>query len=44
MADETSSVTKPIITVKEKRKFNWLVLALLLIIVVIGAASLLQIF
>lgn len=43
MADETSSVTKPIITIREKRKFNWLVLVLLLIVVVMGAASLLQI-
>lgn len=42
MADETPIVTKPIITVKDKRKFNWLVLVLLLIIVVMGAASLLQ--
>lgn len=43
MADETYSVKKPIITVREKRKFNWLVLVLLLIVVVMGAASLLQI-
>ena len=43
MASETPSVTKPIITVKEKRKFNWLVLALLFIVVVVGAASLLEI-
>ncbi len=42
MANETLSATKTLITLKEKRKFNWLVLALLLIVVVIGAASLMQ--
>jgi len=41
MSNEIPSATKPLIIVKEKRKFNWLVLALLLIIVVLGVVSLL---
>lgn len=43
MTTETPVATKPFLIVKEKRKFNWLVLALLLIIVVMGVASLMQI-
>ena len=38
----TPSATKPFIVVKEKRKFNWLVLALLVVIVAMGGASLLN--
>ena len=43
MTTKIPVATKPFLVVKEKRKFNWLVLALLLIIVLMGAASLLQI-
>ncbi len=42
MEIETPSPTKPLIVVKEKRKFNWLVLALLVVIVAMGGASLLK--
>lgn len=42
MENETPSATKPRILVKEKRSFNWLVLALLVIVIVIGTASLMQ--
>lgn len=39
MATETVSAgSKPILILKEKRKFNWLVLTLLLTIVVVGLA------
>ncbi len=39
MATETVAAgSKPIFMLKEKRKFNWLVLALLLAIVVVGLA------
>ena len=42
MTSETVSSTKPIISLKEKRKFNWLVLAMLIITIAIGAISLIQ--
>lgn len=38
----TTSTAKPFISLKEKRKFNWLVLAMLTIIIIVGALSLLQ--
>lgn len=38
----TTTAAKPIISLKEKRKFNWLILAMLTIIIIVGALSLLQ--
>ena len=42
MTSETATTAKPIISLKEKRKFNWLVLAMLGIIILVGAFSLIQ--
>ena len=42
MTSETVTHAKPIISLKEKRKFNWLVLAMLTVIIVVGTLSLLQ--
>lgn len=42
MTPETLSPTKPFISFKEKRKFNWLVLGLLILIIGIGTISLMQ--
>jgi hypothetical protein len=39
MATETAPAgTRPVLMVREKRKFNWLVLALLLAIIAVGLA------
>ena len=37
-----TSAAKPIISLKEKRKFNWLVLALLTVIIAVGTLSFLE--
>jgi len=41
MESESTASTKPVIQLREKRRFNWLVLALLLAVIAVGAASLL---
>lgn len=43
MTSQTVPGSKPIISLKEKRKFNWLVLAMLVIIIAVGALSFLQV-
>lgn len=42
MTSETISGSKPIISLKEKRKFNWLVLTMLTVIIAVGVFSFLQ--
>jgi len=42
MTTQTAATHRPIVTLHEKRKFNWLVLGLLLTIIAIGAAWLLM--
>lgn len=42
MEMENAASAKPLLQMREKRKFNWLVLTLLLTVVVVGAASLLM--
>lgn len=42
MENKNAASAKPVIQLREKRKFNWLVLALLLAVIVVGAASLLM--
>ena len=42
MENETAANSKPVLQMREKRKFNWLVLALLLAVIVAGAALLLM--
>ena len=42
MENENTASAKPVLQMREKRKFNWLVLALLLAVVVAGAALLLM--
>jgi len=39
MENQSAASARPVIQLREKRKFNWLVLTLLLAIVVVGAAS-----
>ena len=39
MTSETVTTSKPIISLKEKRKFNWLVLAMLAITIAVGVIS-----
>jgi len=41
MQNENAAGAKPFLQMREKRKFNWLVLALLLVVIVVGAAWLL---
>ena len=41
MEKENTKSANPILQMHEKRKFNWLVLALLLVVIIAGAASLL---
>ena len=36
--EAVSAESKPLLMIKEKRKFNWLVLALLLAIIAVGLA------
>ena len=42
MTSQTLNHAKPIINLKEKRKFNWLVLALLTVIIAVGTLSFLE--
>lgn len=42
MTSETVTTAKPIISLKEKRKFNWLVLAMLALTIAIGVFSFVQ--
>lgn len=42
MTSQTLNHAKPIISLKEKRKFNWLVLALLTVIIAVGTLSFLE--
>jgi hypothetical protein len=37
MESENAASAKPVLQMREKRKFNWLVLALLLVVVGVGA-------
>lgn len=41
MENENTTSAKPIFQMQEKRKFNWLVLALLLVVIVVGGYFLL---
>jgi hypothetical protein len=40
--NENTASAKPVLQLQEKRKFNWLVLALLLVVIGVGAAWLLM--
>ncbi len=42
MQNENAAGARPFLQMREKRKFNWLVLALLLAVIVAGAALLLM--
>jgi hypothetical protein len=42
MENENTASAKPVLQMREKRKFNWLVLALLLVVIAVGAAWLLM--
>jgi len=42
MEMENAASAKPLLQMREKRKFNWLVLTLLLTVVVVGTASFLM--
>ena len=42
MENENAASAKPFLQMREKRKFNWLVLALLLVVIVVGAVWLLM--
>ena len=42
MENENTASSKPVLQMREKRKFNWLVLALLLVVIVVGAVWLLM--
>lgn len=37
MENENAASAKPVLQLREKRKFNWLVLALLLVVIAVGA-------
>ncbi|MEK7304178.1 MAG: hypothetical protein AAB406_02875 [Pseudomonadota bacterium] len=37
MENENAASVKPVLQLREKRKFNWLVLALLLVVIAVGA-------
>lgn len=42
MTSQTVSGSKPIIILKEKRKFNWMVLAMLILTIAIGVIAFIQ--
>jgi hypothetical protein len=42
MGTKNAAVAKPFLQLREKRKFNWLVLAMLFAVVIVGAASFLM--
>jgi len=42
MANDNAAAEKPVITVSEKRKFNWVVLVLLLAVIAVGVYWLLM--
>jgi len=42
MENDNTASSKPVVQLHEKRKFNWLVLGLLLVVIVVGAAWLLM--